>query len=175
MQRFAGEVAAELVPVLQAEGKGRLVGGWQQGIERLCTQYSSHLFPWITIVSGQTPQKFQCGVAWKKLSHIMSVCIWILNGPTNQKWKFLTENSYIFWFLVVLWPGWNHYGKAWRSICRKNDIKEKWLASEHVINRLIDMITSGESDPLSGKGRGKQGQGLGGWWVCFQLWMLQQH
>lgn len=64
----------------------------------------------------------------------MSACIWILNAPTSQKWIFFSENCYIFWFLVVLWPGWNHYGKAWRSICRKNDIRERWLASKHGIN-----------------------------------------
>lgn len=64
----------------------------------------------------------------------MSACIWILNAPIAQKWKFLSENSYIFWLLVVLWPGWNHNGKAWRSICKKNDIRERWWASKHVIN-----------------------------------------
>lgn len=64
----------------------------------------------------------------------MSACKWILNAPTTQKWKILSENSYLSWLLVVLWPRWNHYGKAWRSICRKNDIRERWWGSKHVIN-----------------------------------------
>lgn len=29
---------------------------------------------------------------------------------------------------------WNHCGKSWNSICRKNDIRERWWASKHVIN-----------------------------------------
>lgn len=64
MQRFAGVVATELVPVLQAEGKGRLVGGWQQWLERLLhsVQVPSVSLNYDPVWANTTKISVRCGI-----------------------------------------------------------------------------------------------------------------
>lgn len=143
MGRSAGVITTGLVPALQLEatGDGSVAGSSFSIWRDSCTQYSSHLFPWIMPVFQRTPQKFYCGVAWEKQAHIMSARICILNAPFKMISRPYYSKMEIFkWeqlhFLTLLCCGLaeTHCGKAWRSICRKNDINKRWRASKNVTN-----------------------------------------
>lgn len=121
-----------------------------------CTQYSSHLFPWITIVFGWTPQKFHCGVAWEKLAHIMSARIWILNAPFKMigrpyyskmeifEWeqlRFPTLSCAVAWLKPIV----EKHGEA--SAERMTLVKDDRLLKTW----LMGMITSRERSCSPGK------------------------
>lgn len=60
MQRFAGVAAAELVPVFQAEGNGRLVGGWQRPLHSV--QVSSVSLNYNCVWANTTKISALCGI-----------------------------------------------------------------------------------------------------------------
>lgn len=75
MQRFAGVAATELEPVLQAEGKGRLVGGWQQSGKTPALSTGPICFLDLRLCLGKHHKNLSAVWHKKKLFHIMPAYI----------------------------------------------------------------------------------------------------